>query len=118
MVFADDDTGQSARPVRNPEAGAYRFCAKVASVKDGSLTVSIGGKRYTGELAEGDQLKINYTSDDPSVAAAGDAVKVKAWYYDNTRPNTALNIPGRAFAEEVSITLAKPPEPAGRRGKR
>jgi hypothetical protein len=117
-LFAADEDPDNARPVRNPEPGAYHIRGKVATVKDGHLTVSIGGKRYTGELAEGDEFKINYTSDDPSVAAMGDTVKVKAWYYDNTKPSPAMNIPGRALAEDIAITLAKPPEPAGRRGKR
>jgi hypothetical protein len=117
-LFAADEDANDARPIRNPEAGAYHIRGKVAAVKDGQLTVSIGGKRYTGELAEGEEFKINFTSDDPSVAAMGDTVKVKAWYFDNTKPVSANNIPGRALAEDIAITLAKPPEPAGRRGKR
>jgi hypothetical protein len=117
-LFSADEDADDARPVRNPEAGAYHIRGKVAAVKEGELTVSIGGKRYTGKLAEGDELKINFTSDDPSVAATGDTVKVKAWYYENTKPNSAMNIPGRAIAEDIAITLAKPPEPVSRRGKR
>jgi hypothetical protein len=105
LLAADD--AESTRPVRNPEPGAYRIRAKVSAVKGGQLTVAIGGKRFTGELAEGDELKINFTSDDPNLAATGDAVKVKAWYYENA--------PGRAIAEDIAITLAKPPEPASRR---
>src|SRR5262245_2617942 len=89
-LFAGDEDPDDARPVRNPEPGTYHIRGKVAAVKEGELTVSIGGKRYTGELAEGDALKINFTSDDPSVAAMGDTVKVKAWYYENTKPNSAM----------------------------
>ncbi len=112
-LFALDDA--DSRPVRNPEPGAYRIRGKLAAVKQGQLTVSIGGRRYVGELA--DDVKINFSSDDPNVAEAGDAVKIKAWYYNNAKPISAMNIPGRAFAESISITLEKPLQPTGRRRK-
>ncbi|MEX2115175.1 MAG: hypothetical protein WD845_18420 [Pirellulales bacterium] len=113
-LFAADDDAE-ARPIRNPEPGAYRIRGKLAAVKQNQLTVSIGGRRYGGELAE--DVKINFASDDPSVAEAGDAVKVKAWYYNNAKPISAMNVPGRAFAESISITLEKPLQPTGRRRK-
>ncbi len=109
-LFAPDD---DARPIRSPEPGAYKFRGKLSAVKGNQITISIGGRRYTGELS--DEVKIKFSSDDPSVADVGDTVKVKAWYYDNTKPISAMNIPGRAIAEEISITLEKPLEPAGRR---
>jgi hypothetical protein len=87
----------------------------LSAVKEKLITVSIGGRRYTGQLS--DELKIKFSSDDPSVADVGDTVKVKAWYYDNTKPISAMNIPGRAIAEDISITLEKPLEPAGRRAR-
>jgi hypothetical protein len=113
LFAADDDA--DARPIRNPEPGAYRFRGKLSAVKEKLITVSIGGRRYTGQLS--DELRIKFSSDDPSVADVGDTVKVKAWYYDNTKPISAMNIPGRAIAEDISITLEKPLEPAGRRAR-
>ncbi len=115
-LFAADDDGADSRPIRNPEPGAYRIRGKLSAAKAKQITVSIGGRRYTGALS--DEVKIKFSSDDPSMADVGDTVKVKAWYFDNTKPISAMNIPGRAIAEDISITLEKPLEPAGRRARR
>ncbi len=115
-LFPAGETGDNVRPVRKPEPGDYCIKGKLASYKDGQLTVAIGGRRITGELS--DEVSIKFSSDDPAVASAGDTVKLKAWYFANTKPIAAQNIPGKAVAEEITITLAKPLEPTGRRSRR
>jgi hypothetical protein len=114
-LFAEGDDGADSKPARNPGPGPYRVRAKLANYKDGELTVAIGSRRITGSLA--DEVKISFTSNDPSVAAVGDAVEVKAWYYDNGKPLAALNRAGTAWAEEITITLAKPLAPTGRKAR-
>jgi hypothetical protein len=102
---ADDD--KDTRPVRNPEAGKYRIRGKLASYKDGELLVAVGRLKITGKT--GQEVKVKLTLDDARNAKFGDTVKVKAWYYDQTKPNPALNLPGKALAETLSITLSEPP---------
>ena len=94
-------------------AGAYRIRAKLASFKGGELTVAIGGKRLTGTLSE--KASITFAATDPGMAEIGDAVKVKAWYYDNGKPVAAVGRAGKALAEEVTITLTKPLAGAGKK---
>jgi len=114
-VFPVGEGADDSRPVRNPDPGTYRIRGKLASCKDGQVTVAIGSCRITGTLA--DDVAITFTSNDPNLAEAGDEVKVKAWYFDNTKPISAANVAGRAYAEEIAITLAKPLAPAGRRAR-
>ncbi len=51
--------------------------------------------------------------DDLNLAQRGDEGKVKAWYYDNSRPFGGN--PGKALAQEVVVTLAKPLEHTGKK---
>ncbi len=101
------DKGKNAKPVRNPEAGKYRIRGKLTSYKDGALLIAIGRLKITGKT--GDELKVKLTLDDVRSAKFGDIVKVKAWYYDQNKPNPTFNRPGNALAEQVSITLSEPP---------
>ncbi|MGD9720396.1 MAG: hypothetical protein AB7O59_06810 [Pirellulales bacterium] len=117
-LFAVGEEGVDIRPVRNAGPGEYLIKGKLSAVKGNQLTVSIGGRRIVATLDEPDKVTIKYTSTDPSVAEAGDTVQVKAWYYDNTKPIPAMNIPGKAVAEEVGIKLAKPLAPVARRTRR
>jgi hypothetical protein len=41
-------------------------------------------------------------------------MKVKAWYPDTWKPNPAFMRPGKAWAEQVKITLSDPTETKGR----
>ncbi len=115
-LFPADEEGDNVRPLRNPGPGTYRIKGKVAAHKDGQLTVSIGGRRITGTLA--DDVAITFSSDDLAIAETGDKVSVKVWYFNNTKPVPAMAIPGKALAEEISITLAKPLAPKSRRSRR
>jgi hypothetical protein len=115
-LFPAGEEGDRVRPVRKPQPGAYCIKGKLASYKDGQLTVSIGGRRITGTLS--DEVTINFKSDDPNMAMSGDSVKVKAWYFANTKPIAARNIPGKAIAEEITITLAKPLAASRRKTRR
>ena len=60
-------------------------------------------------------MKVTFSSDDLGVAQPGDTVKIKAWYYDNTKPVPTANLPGKAVAEEIAITLASRCEPTGKK---
>ncbi len=114
-LFAAGDDDPDARPVRNPTPGSYRIRGKLAAFRNGALTVAIGSRRLAGTLA--DKVAIKIACDDPSIAQVGDAVKVKAWYYGDSKPIPALNRAGRALAEEITITLAKPLAPTGKRAR-
>jgi len=107
LGFFSTDDDKNTRPVRNPEAGKYRIRGKLASYKDGELLVAVGRLKITGKI--GEEVKVKLTLDDARSAKFGDTVKVKAWYYDQTKPNPALNLPGKALAETLSITLSEPP---------
>ena len=114
-LFPTGEGADDTRPVRNPDPGSYRIKGKLASYKDGQVVISIGSRRITGTVA--DDVAITFTSNDPHMAEPGDEVKVKAWYFDNTKPISAQNVAGRAYAEEIAITLAKPLAPSGRRAR-
>ncbi len=106
-LFAAGDSGSAARPVRNPGAGTYVIKGKVASFKGDELVVIAGRTKISAKLDESlETIKVNL--DDPSIAQTGDAVKVKAWYYDRGKPNPLFSRPGTAKAQEITITLAKP----------
>jgi hypothetical protein len=114
--FPLDDDQADVRPLRNPGPGAYRIRGKVQAYKDKQLTLSIAGKRVTGTLD--DEVAIKFSSDDLSMTGEGDKVKVKAWYLDNFKPIPAMAIPGKAWAEDVSATLAKPLAPGDSKSRR
>ena len=107
---ADDP---DARPVRVAEPGEYRIRGKLLSIKDGDVLIMAGRTKVTGTLAE--ELEVKLKLDDPSLAQFGDAMKVKAWYYDQGKPVATANRIGTALAESITITLAKPPVQAKRR---
>ena len=113
-LFAVDDAGESAKPVRDPSAGEYRVRGRITSVKEGNLEIAAGRLKITGKAA--DDMKVVLAVDDPRLAQFGDEIKVKAWYYDAGRPNPTLNRQGQALAESVDITLANPPV-SGKRGR-
>jgi hypothetical protein len=114
-VFPEDDT-DGLRPVRTLSAGKYLFKGKIASLKEDDLMVLAGRHKIYAKLSDED-LSVKLNVDDFSFAQpeAGDAVKVKAWYYDIGRPNLNLARPGKAMAEEVTITLAKPLAAGGKK---
>jgi hypothetical protein len=114
MGLFDPADGEDAKAVRNPEPGEYRVRGRLTSVKDGALEITAGRLKLTGKAA--DDLKVILAVDDPSLAKAGDAMKVKIWHLDGGKPNPTLQQPGRALAEEVSITLSEPPV-ANKRGR-
>jgi len=105
LFSAEDET--SDKPIRNPEPGKYRIRGKLASFKDGELLIAAGRLKIAAKTAE--ELKVKLTLDDARSAKFGDTLKVKAWYYDQGKPNPTLNLPGKALAETVSITLSEPP---------
>lgn len=106
--------GDDAKAVRNPTPGEYRVRGKITGVKDGEIDIAAGRLKISGKAA--DDLKVILAVDDASLAKADDAMKVKIWHLDNGKPNPTLQQPGRALAEEVSITLANPPV-ANKRGR-
>jgi hypothetical protein len=110
----DPAAGDDAKAVRNPEPGEYRLRAIVLRVTEGELTLLAGRLQLAGKAAE--DFKAILAVDDPSLAKPGDAMKVKAWYLESTKPNPTVQRPGQALAEDVSITLAEPPV-ASKRGR-
>jgi hypothetical protein len=114
-LFAEGETDPNARPVRNPTAGTYRVKGRLASCKDGELVIMAGNRKIIGTA--GDDMKVKLNVDDVSLGQPGDEVKVKAWYYDPHKPIPALNRPGKALAESVTITLAKPLAHTGKKAR-
>ena len=114
MGLFDPAAGDDAKAVRNPAPGEYRVRGKITRAKDGELDIAAGRLKLTGKAA--DDLKVILAIDDPSLAKAGDAMKVKIWHLDGGKPNPTLQQPGRAMAEDVSITLSEPPV-ANKRGR-
>jgi hypothetical protein len=114
-LFAPGEGDAPARPVRTATAGEFLIKGKLLSSKDGQLMVLAGSRKING--ATGDKLAVKLNVDDPSLAQAGDTVKVKAWYYDKGRPVAAINRPGQALAEEITITLSKPLAYSGKKAR-
>jgi hypothetical protein len=115
-LFAPGAGDAPGKQVRTPNAsGAFVVQGRVTAFRDGQLAVNAGGRRITGNTSK--ELKVKLSLEDASLAQAGDEVKVKAWYYEKARPVAAFNQPGRALAEEVTITLAKPLAYAGKKAK-
>ena len=112
-IFPPDDT-EGLKPVRALVAGSYLVKGKVATFRDDELLVIAGRHKITGSVSA-DELKVKLNLDDTSLAQPGDEVKVKAWYYDTSRPNLNLARRGNAVAETVTITLAKPLKATGKK---
>jgi hypothetical protein len=111
-LFAPDDDVADAKPLKNPEVGKYRIRGRLAAAKDGQITIAAGRFKITGKLA--DDLKVRLILDDARKAKFGDAMTVKAWYYDTWKPNPAQMRVGKAIAEAVKITLSEPTEGKGK----
>ena len=109
---ADDGDGKA---VRNPGPGTYRIRGRLVLFRDGELVVVAGNRRITGDIAE--KLDVSLNVDDPTLAQMGDEVTIKAWYYDQHKPNPVVARPGKALAEEIAIELAKPLSFAGKKGR-
>jgi len=105
-LFSASATDAAVKAVQKPGAGEYRIKGKLASYRDGELVIAAGNRKILGSTA--DDLTVTLNLDDPSIAQVGDEVKVTAWYYERNKPNPVLMRPGRALAQEVTITLAKP----------
>lgn len=102
---ASDD----AKPLRKFAAGSYEVRAKLGSVKDGQLTVGVGSKKVIGKLADAVKIKVSFN--DVGYVGEGDKIEVAGWYSERDgRPNPAQMMPGRGFAEELTVTLARPLE--------
>ena len=112
-LFPPDDV-DGLKPVRALTAGSYLVKGKLATFRDDELLVIAGRHKITGAVSA-DELKVKLNLDDTSLAQSGDEVKVKAWYYDNGRPNLNIGRRGTAMAEEITITLAKPLEATGKK---
>jgi hypothetical protein len=112
-LFVPAEGDAPAKSVRGATAGSFLIKGRLVNYKDGQIIVMAGNRKITGRVSDAVAVKLNV--DDPSLGQAGDTVKVKAWYYDKSRPVPALNKPGAAIAEEVTITLAKPLAYAGKK---
>jgi len=113
-IFAAE-TKEDSKPLRDPGAGTFRIKGRVVAYKDGQITLMAGRTKITGSIGEEVALKVY--SDDIHKAQTGDEAKVKAWYYDNGKPISALNRPGRAVVEEITITLSKPLAYTGKKAR-
>ncbi|HTM52962.1 MAG TPA: hypothetical protein VL175_03000 [Pirellulales bacterium] len=112
-VFPPDDV-DGLRPVRSVAAGEYLVKGKIATLRDDQLVVMAGRQKIACTLSD-EELAVKLNMDDLSLAKQGDAIKIKAYYYDNYRPNPSVNAPGKGLAEEVTVTLAKPLEGSGKK---
>jgi hypothetical protein len=112
-LFVPAEGDAPPKPVRSAASGTFLIRGRLVSYKNGQVVVSAGSRKITGNVSDEAEVKLNV--DDPGLGQAGDAVKVKAWYYDKSRPVAALNQPGSALAEEITITLAKPLAYSGRK---
>lgn len=110
-LFEEDDV-DGTKPVKQLAAGTYRIKGRLAIFKDGQFMVMAGKHKVTGKV-NADELEVKLKLEDFSLADRGDEVKVKAWYYDNSRPFGGN--PGKALAQEVVVTLAKPLEHTGKK---
>jgi hypothetical protein len=108
-----DGEDEEAKPVKNAGPGEYRIRGKLALFRDGEIVILAGNRKLTGDVAE--ELHVTVNVDDLSVAQAGDEVEVKAWYYDPDKPVPVANRPGKAWAEEINVKLAKKLAPVGKK---
>jgi hypothetical protein len=114
-LFPEAEAEGSSKPVRNAGAGTYRIKGKLVSYKDGELVIMAGNRKISGNVADDLTTKVNL--DDPTLGQKDDKVEVKAWYTDPSKPNPALNRPGIALAQEVTITLSKPLAHSGKKSR-
>jgi hypothetical protein len=114
-LFPEAETEGGSKPVRNAAAGKYRIKGKLVSYKEGELVIMAGNRKISGKAA--DDLTVKVSLDDPTLGQKEDQVEVKAWYTDPSKPNPALNRPGIALAQEVTITLAKPLAHSGKKSR-
>lgn len=110
-VFAPQAKGglglfEGDKLVRGAAAGSYTVKGKVISFKSDLLVVSAGGKKISAKLAPQTDIKVNLN--DTSYAAEGDSVTVTAQYLPESGPRPDRGLPGEAYAEEISVTAAKP----------
>jgi hypothetical protein len=104
-LFAPDSDPADAKPLREPEVGKYRIRGRVTGAKEGTLSLAAGRFKITGKLDE--DVKVRLKLDNAADAQFGDAMTVKAWYYDDGKANPMRA--GKAVAEDVKITLSNPP---------
>jgi hypothetical protein len=104
-LFPEGEDDPDAKPDRTGGAGTFQIKGKLISFRDNELVVSAGSRKISGQVA--DEFTVKVKLDDPSIAQNGDTVKVKFWYYDNSKPIPAANRLGKGRAEEITITLAK-----------
>ena len=114
-LFPEVETEGGSKPVRNAAAGTYRIKGKLVSYKEGELVIMAGNRKITGNASA--DLKVTLNLDDPTLGQKDDKVEVKAWYTDPSKPNPALNRPGIALAQEVTITLSKPLAHSGKKSR-
>lgn len=100
---------EDAKPVKKLEAGTYEIRAKIATYKEGTLTVVAAGKKISGKMAADPKIAVNVS--DLSVAQIGDEVKAKIWFTDKTKAEAGKHN-GAGMAEEITVTLANPLAPA------
>ena len=112
-LFEEDDV-DGAKAVNHLVAGTYRIKGRLAIYKDGQFMVMAGKHKITGKINP-DELEVKLKVEDLSLAQRGDEVKVKAWYYDNSRPFGGN--PGKALAQEVVVTMAKPLEHTSKKSR-
>jgi hypothetical protein len=114
-LFTPGKEDEDSKPVRSPGPGTYRIRGRLVVFRDGELVVMAGNRKVSGDIAE--KLEVSLNVNDPSIAQSGDEMSIKAWYYDQQKPNPILGRPGKALAEEISIELAKPLSFAGKKSR-
>jgi hypothetical protein len=101
-LFADKSP--TAKPIAKAPPGKYDIRAKIVSLKDHEITLAAGSKKLFGKVAE--DVAVNINSDDLGYVRDGDTVKLTGWYM--TADKAAADKPGQAFADGLTITMAKP----------
>ena len=101
-LFAND--GPTAKPIGKAAPGKYQIRGKITSLKEHDIAFAAGSKKIFGTLAENVEVKVS--SEDFGYVHEGDEVKITGWY--NPANKAAAGKPGQAFADELTITLAKP----------
>ncbi len=103
-LFPEGEDDPDAKPDRTGAAGSFQVKGKLISFRDGELMVSAGSRKISGKVADDFTVKVKL--DDPTIAQNGDTVKMKFWYYENSKPIAERNRFGKGRAEEITITLA------------
>jgi hypothetical protein len=94
-----------AKPITKFEEGAYSIRGTLSSYKEGEFTIA-AGRKITGKIAK--DAKITVRVDDFSLAQKDDTLKMKGFYYGNSRPSPSQGRLGQAIAKEITVTMAKP----------